>query len=235
MGGPQRPPNFHLRLLIMLNLLQRWLAGTPSAATTWDLSDYPPATPPHAGSGAQLSESQAQQNWVYFQASLPERLQVVRQWLLAHGGPDPQALHGAAYAKALNIWAKQHWARLPPAAGLPAHQHWPAVARHGPHIVYSLLGDLALTLGEAVRQANGHWRWGLNLDATDLADGMHSARRVVLLADLRHPTPEANEAVIDLEAMVVHDYEFPNSPNFIHLEVWARTVADAISGRDYGA
>jgi hypothetical protein len=218
----------------MLQLLQRWLAGASSAAI-WDLRDYPPATPPHLGSGAQLSDSQAQQNWAWFQTALPERLQIVRQWLLAHGGPDPQALQGAAYAKALNGWAKQHWSRLPPAARLPAHPPWPAVPRHGAYIVYSLLGDLALTLGEAVRQGNAHWRWGLNLDAIDLADGMHSSRRVVLLAEMRHPTPETQEVVIDLEAMIVRDYEFPNSPNFSYLEVWARTVADAISGRDYGA
>lgn len=51
---------------------------------------------------------------------------------------------------------------------------------------------------------------------------------------MRHPTPESRDAVIDLEAMVVRDYEFPDSPNFGYLEVWARTVADAISGRDYG-
>lgn len=216
----------------MLNLIQRWLAGAPRVPT-WDLSDYPHFALPHAGCGAALSDDQAQQNWAFFQATLAERLRLVRGWLLAHGGPDPQALQGVAYAKALNTWAKQHWPQLPPAAGLPAHKPWPDGPRHGRHIVYSLLGDMALTLGEAIRQADGHWRWGLNLDAVDLADGMHSSRRVVLLAPLRHPTPQASEAVLDLEAMVVHDYESPDSPNFTYLEVWARTVADAISGRDY--
>jgi hypothetical protein len=218
----------------MLNLIQRWLAGA-SRAPTWNLSDYPPCALPHLGSGAALTDSQAQQNWAHFQATLADRLQRVRTWLLAHDGPDRQALQGVAYAKALNTWARQHWPQLPPARGLPPHPPWPAGPRHGPHVVYSLLGDLALTLGEAIRHADTNWHWGLNLDATDLADGMHSSRRVVLLADLRHPTPEAREAVLDLEAMVVHDYEFPDSPNFTHLDVWARAVEGAVSGRDYNS
>lgn len=216
----------------MLNLIQRWLTGS-SAPSTWDLGDYPPQALPHPGWGARLTEGQAQQNWASFQASLDERLRLVRQWLLAHAGPDPQALRGVDYARALNRWAKAHWSQLPPASRLPAHKPWPEVSRHGAHVVYSLLGDLALTLGEAVRQANGHWHWGLNLDAVDLADDMHSSRRVVLLAELRHSVPEGRDVALDLEAMVVRDYEAPESANFNYLEVWARTVADAISGRDY--
>ncbi len=218
----------------MLNLIQRWLAGSSSSSSsTWDLSAYAPQPLPHPGWGGRLTEAQAQENWTRFQASLDERLRLVRQWLMAHGGPDREVLRGTDYARALNRWAKDHWSRLPPATGLPAHKPWPEVPRDGAYIVYSLLGDLALTLGEAVRQANGHWQWGLNLDAVDLADDMHSSRRVVLLAELRHAVPEGRTVALDLEAMVVRDYEAPDSPNFNYLEVWTRTVADAITGRDY--
>jgi hypothetical protein len=215
----------------MLQLIQRWLTGASSS--TWDLSAYPAHEPPHAGYGAALSEAQAQQNRAWFEATRAERLRVARDWLVAHQGPDLHALSGLAYAKALNAWARQHWPQLPPANRLPAHKAWPDGPRHGPLIIYSLLGDIALTLGESIRLADPHWRWGLNLDAADLADGMHSSRRVVLLADLKRPTPEAREAVLDLEAQIVHDYRHPDSPNFQHLDSWARTAADAIAGRYY--
>lgn len=213
----------------MLNLIQRWLAGDPSPS--WNLAGYPAFELPHPGSGRALSESQAQANWAYFQATLDERQRLLRDWLVAHGGPDAQALQGAAYAQALNRWAKAHWTRLPAFKRLPEHRPWPDCVRSGPFIVYSLLGDLGASLGEAIRQANPDWRWGLNIDAADLADDMHSARRVVLLADLRQPTAQARQAVLDLEAMVFAAHRFPDSVDFVHLEPWSRTVADAIAGR----
>jgi hypothetical protein len=215
----------------MLNLIQRWLAG--SRSSTWDLSDYPADELPHAGAGRALSTSQAQANWACFQATREERQRLLRGWLLAHQGPDPAALQGVAYAKALNAWAKVRWPQLPAFASLPPHKPWPDCPRSGPFIVNSLLGDLAASLGEAVIRANGHWHWGLNLDAIDLKDDMASARRVVLLAPLRHPTPQASEAVLDLEAMVFAAHRFPDSPDFVHLDSWSTAVADAIAGRHY--
>ncbi|KQW49673.1 hypothetical protein ASD88_25560 [Pelomonas sp. Root662] len=214
-----------------MNLIQRWFS--PPRATGWDLGDYPPFELPHPGSGAVLSESQARQNWVYWQATLAERQRLLRDWLLAHHGPDPQALQGTDYSKALKAWAKANFAKLPAFASLPKHKPWPDCTRSGPFIVYSLLGDLAASLGEAIIRGNGHWRWGLNLDATDLADDMATSRRVVLLADLKRPTPEASEAVLDLEDIVFSAHRFPESVDFIHLDKWSTTVGDAIAGRHY--
>lgn len=226
MGGPAAA--LFLCLLIMMKWIQRWLSDTK--APVWDLGDYPPYELPHPGHGKALSEAQAQQNEAYFHATLDARQQHLRDWLLAHQGPDPRALQGSAYAKALNTWAKAHWPLLPAYASLAPHKAWPDCPRHGPFIVYSWLFDLGVSLGEAIRLADPDWHWGLNLDAIDLADGMHTARRVVLLADLKHPTPETREAVLDLEAMVVAAYRFPDSPDFVYLDSWSRTVADAIEG-----
>ncbi|MGQ3053801.1 MAG: hypothetical protein ACT6S0_18645 [Roseateles sp.] len=212
----------------MLQLIQQWLAGSRTPA--WDLVDYPAFELPYPGCAGALSETQAQQNWACFQASLAARQQSLRHWLIARGGPDPQALQGAAYAKALKTWARANWARLPAFDRLPPHKPWPDCPRSGPFIVYSLLGDLAASLGEAVRHADPSWHWGLNLDATDLADGMHTSRRVVLLADLKQPTPETREAVLDFEALVFGAHRFPQSVDFVHLDTWTRTVADAIAG-----
>ncbi|MCE4553443.1 hypothetical protein [Pelomonas cellulosilytica] len=214
-------------------LIERWLGRPRSTTPTWDLSTYPGNDVPHPGHGQAVTEAQAQQNWAQFQATLPERQRVLRDWLVAHGGPDSQALAGLDYARALNAWAKAHWDRLPPFKRLPPHRPWPECPRSGPFVVYSLLGDLALSLGEAIRQANGHWRWGLNLDAVDLADGMHSARRVVLLAPLTRPRPEAAEVSIDVEASVFPPYQYPDDVGFVLLTPWAQLADDAISGRYY--
>lgn len=216
----------------MLNhLLQRWLGGSSSAG--WDLRDYPPFELPHAGSGAALSDAQAQQNWACFQATLDERQRLLRDWLLARGGPDALALPGVDYAKALNAWAKAHWPQLPAFARLPAHKPWPDCPRSDAFIVNSLLGDLAASLGEAIRRANGHWHWGLNQDIQDLADDMATSRRVVLLAALKHPTPQTAQAVLDPEALVFAAHRFPDSPDFVYLDSWATLAADAIAGRHY--
>lgn len=212
----------------MLNLIKHWLTG--SATPAWDLSGYPAFELPHPGFADALTPAQAQQNWAHFQATLDERQQALRHWLVAHGGPDPQALQGAAYAQALKAWARANWTRLPAFDRLPRHAPWPDCPRGGPFIVYSLLGDLATSLGEAIRRADPAWHWGINQDAIDLADDMATSRRVVLLADLKQPTPETREAVLDLEAMVVDAHRFPQSVNFIHLDTWTRTVADAIAG-----
>lgn len=215
----------------MRHLLSRWLGGSRPGA--WDLSAYPVFPLPHRGFGQALSPAQAAENLAAFTSSLDTRQQAWRAWLTSHGGPDPAALTGAAYATALKAWAKSHWQHLPPFDRLPAHAPWPDCPRDGAFIVYSLLGDLAASLGETIRRANGDWRWGLNLDATDLADGMATSRRVVLLADLAEPTPETREAVLDLEALVFHAYRFPQSVDFVHLDTWTGSVRDAIDGAHY--
>lgn len=212
----------------MLKLIQSWF--TDAAASTLDLRDYPAYALPHPGAGSALSLDQAQQNLAYFQSTLSERQRMLREWMLAHQGPDPMAPSGTAYAKALKTWAKTLWTQLPPFAGLPHHKPWPDCHRSGAFIVYSLLGDLAASLGETIRHANPDWHWGLNLDATDQADDMATARRVVLLADLKNPTPEAREAVLDPESMLFAAYRFPQSVDFVHLDPWSEMVNDAITG-----
>lgn len=226
-SGSCRKPSFVT--LVMLNLIQRWLAGARSS--TWDLSDYPPFELPHPGYGRALSEIQARQNLAYFQAALDERQRRLSGWLAAHGGPDARMLPGSVYAKALKIWARAHWVQLPSFARLPKHMPWPGCPRSGPFIVYSLLGDLGVSLGQAICHANPDWCWKLNMDGADLDDDMDTARRVVLQADLRHPTPETSQAVLDLEALVIAAYQFPESVDFVYLDTWSETVTSAIAGR----
>lgn len=128
----------------------------------------------------------------------------------------------------MNAWAKVDGSKLPAFSSLPRHRPWPGCPCGCPFIVYSLLGDWSLSLGEAIRTANGHGHWGLSLDPTDLADGMYSSRRVVLLAELKRPTPETREAVLDLEAMVFAACRFPGAPDFVYRDVRSEALAEAV-------
>ena len=66
---------------------------------------------------------------------------------------DADALPGTAYAAALKAWARANWHHLTPFARLPAHAPWPSCPRDGALRAYSLLGDLAASIGEAIRRA----------------------------------------------------------------------------------
>lgn len=211
----------------MRTLLHRWLGGVKPAA--WPLQDYPPFPRPFPGCGSALSLAQAEANLAAFTTSLSARQQALSEWLIQHAGPDASRLAPTDYAAALQHWARRHWDDLPAFAHLPAHAPWPDAPVTGRFIVNSLLADLGASLGEAIRRGQPAWRWGLNLDATDLADGMATARRVVLLADLAEPTPETRHAVLDPEALVFAAHRFPASVDFRLLDSWAGVVRDAVT------
>lgn len=214
----------------MRAFLPRWLGGLGgSKPAAWPLHDYPPFPLPHPGCGAALSLAQAEANLAAFTTTLAERQLALRDWLAQHHGPDASQLAPVDYATALQHWAREHWARLPAFARLPAHAPWPDGGMTGHFIVNSLLADLAASLGEAIRRGQPAWRWGLNLDAADLADGMATARRVVLLADLAEPTPETAEAVLDPAAPVFAAHRFPGSVDFRLLDSWAEMVRGALA------
>jgi hypothetical protein len=175
-------------------LKQRWgaesKAGDPSADPTLAqrLADYPPYQAPHAGRRKQLSVEAARENLAYFQSALPQRLQHVGALLRADAEIDigpalaaPQE-QGVALAEALNVWASRRWPALhePRLATIDA---WMSSRRQGPDIVWSLVMDVAVLLGELICRANADWRWGLDLAPLNLKDKMLSARRIVLLAD----------------------------------------------------
>lgn len=197
------------------------------------LRSYPPHDLPHPGHGARLTEAQARANLAYFEQVLPVRLELLAGLLRDQADIDARAAlaapreQAAPLADALHRWAAAAWPPLQ--AGRPAAlAGWLDSPRRGVDIVYALLLDVAMLLGELIRRANPDWRWGLDLDPQNLVDDMPSARRVVLLAD---PVgPMRRPFLLDVEDAVVHRFLHPDDPGQQLLNPWRRLVEQAIRG-----
>jgi hypothetical protein len=219
----------------MPDWLNRWIGKRPAESPlALRLHEYPPYDAPFAGYGAQLSVEQAQANLAHFERVLPQRLDHLGGLLRELAGVDVAPALAAPREQAgpladtLHTWAAAQWPALHakrPAAGL---QVWLASPRSGGDIVFSLLLDVAMLLGELVRRANPDWRWALDLDPVNLRDDMVSARRVVLLAE---PVGEMRTPfLIDVEDVVVHRFLHPGDPAQRRLNPWRRLVDEGIRG-----
>ncbi len=201
---------------------------------------YPVYAAPHAyrRDGQWLSLAQAQENLEYLQTQRPTRLRIVSDFLHTEAGVDvAAALAGgdpSALLDGLHRWSLHTFPALQKAEPqLARDEVWLASDRRGPEIVYSLLMDLALLLGELILISRPAFQWALDLDEGNLLDGMDSVRRPVLRF---LPTPGAAgdasmpPVQLDVEALVVHRYREPDSPSLQWMNGWAQLVQDARSG-----
>lgn len=201
---------------------------------------YPVYAAPHAyrRDGQLLSLAQAQENLEYLRTQRPTRLGIVGDFLHTEAGVDAAAaLAGAepaALLDGLHHWSLPTFPSLQKAAPqLARDEVWLASDRRGPEIVYSLLMDLALLLGELILIRRPAFQWALDLDEGNLLDGMDSVRRPVLQF-LPTSTAAGDASMppvqLDVEALVVHRYREPDSPSLQWMNGWAQLVQDARSG-----
>lgn len=218
---------------MIFDWLKRRREPRPGATLAARLRDYTPYEAPHAGPGTALSPNQAAENLACFEQVLPQRLQQVSALLHEVAGIDTRAAlaepsaHAAALADELQRWALAQWPALR-LAGPGGLTRWLDSRRSGGEIVFSMLLDLAMLLGELIARGNPDWHWGLDQDAQNLADGMLSARRIVLLADPvgTHTTP----FVLDVEAVVVHRFLHADDPAQRLLNPLRRLVEEGLRG-----
>lgn len=219
----------------MPDWLKRWTGRQASpSALALRLRDYPPYEAPFVGYGARLSVEQAQANLAHFERVLPQRLDLLAGLLRdqasldigpALATPREQAL---PLTDALHRWSAAQWPALHGERAQDGLQVWLNSTRRDGDIVFSLLMDVAMLLGELVRRANGDWHWDLDLDADNLRDDMVSARRVVLLAD---PVGEMRSPfLIDVEDAVVHRFLHAGEPAQERLNPWRRLVDEGMRG-----
>lgn len=219
----------------MPDWLNRWI-GKPTAASPLELRlrSYPPYEAPFVGYGMQLTVVQAEANLAYFERVLPQRLHCIAALLRDEADIDVDAAlafpseRAGPLTDSLHRWASAQWPALHAAHPGRTLRSWLASPRAGHDIVFSMLLDVAVLLGEVVRRGNAEWRWGLDLDAGNLRDDMVSARRVLLLAP---PVGEMKSPfVIDVEDVVVHRFLHPSDPGQQLLNPWRRLVEEGIRG-----
>jgi hypothetical protein len=191
------------------------------------LAHYPPYVAPHVGPPARWSRAQAEDNLAHLVAHVDERLQVLGALLRETADIDiAPALAGAdagPLLERLHAWANAEW-RATHDPALAQFGRWRSSTRAGPEIVFSLLLDVALLLGELVRRRDPRWQWALDLDPANLRDGMDSAMRPVLL---RHDADY--DKLLDLEAMVIHRWRHPDDVAN-QLNAWRRIVRESTAG-----
>jgi hypothetical protein len=194
------------------------------------LRAYPPYAAPHAGPPAALTNEQAQQNLAYLLNQREHRMSVLATWMDGEAIDIRPALNGAdpmSLLYELHHWANAHWPALhdPKIATVQA---WLRSRRSHGEIVYSLLMDIAVLLGELISRRHAGYRWSLDLDATSGRNAARSHRRPVMRLVARGAMPST--VVLDLEDLVVDRYLHPDYVTHRMLNDWATVVGDAMSG-----
>jgi len=197
---------------------------------------YPVHAPPHPGLGHQITDQQAQANLDWFRASVPQRLAAMDSFLAEFG--VPAAPCGATWEEVeiwiarVIAWTHDYWPDKPFRPEHGDEDVWQHAPRVGDEAIFSIALDLGTRFGEVAISMEPRWRWGLNMDRSDLRDMMLSSRRVVMTtAPLG---PKGLRPFKDWEKSVVGCYLSPNAifyrigPPHHH---WASHLDDACMGQ----
>ncbi len=200
-----------------------WLAGL--------LAAYPPYAVPHPGPGRGLSLAQAEANLAYLVAHRGERLAVVEALLSecgvgmegAFGESDPGPFLDRVWA-----WIRAEWPAVHDPA-LAKQDRWLHSGRAGGEIVYSLVTDMAILMGEVVLSRRPDFGWALDLDPRNEGDedGMVSQRRPCVI---RPADAEVPAILYDPEGQVQGAYAFCTSPTYFWLNHLGQGAMDMIGG-----
>lgn len=197
------------------------------------LASYPPYCIPFPGRGWALTLVQAEANMDYLLAHKAERLRIVGQLLAQFGidlgaglaAPDPKPFLDAIWR-----WTAAEWPLVydPALASLDA---WLSSRRDGPEIVFSLIADTGIALGEIVLMHRPDYAWALDLDPDNKAetrdDTMASWQRPVLLRPADTIVPVM---MLDVEDAVYVTYARCTRPSYLVINDLGRVVLDAVSG-----
>lgn len=212
-----------------MGLLDR-LTGWKGEHGGW-LEAYPPYEAPFRGPPSALTLEQAEANLQYLLTHNEQRLRDLSRFLSGVGVDVTAALNGDEVGPpldALHAWTKRDFPKIYDQR-IAKRSVWLASTRTGPEIVYSLLMDIALLLGALVIARRPDYRWALDLDPDNVADGMQSVKRPVVQIPKAEPFPAP--IILDFEAIVVGDcYLRTRSPIFGLTNDLGRVVKDTISG-----
>lgn len=214
----------------MVSWFERFLGAGRASPLAQRLHGYPPFEQPHAGPPDRWTLAQAQQNLESLLMQRERRLQLLDQLLATqHIDIQPALLGGEYHAllRALHHWAEAQWPALYDRRSIARARAFSS-DRRGPDIVYSMLMDVALLLGELVVRRRPSFRWALDLDEQNGRDGMATYRRPVLVSHREGARPLQVE--IDLESIVLGWFAQLGTGSPVLAVDWLRVVDDAVSG-----
>ena len=197
------------------------------------LQSYPPLLLPHQGNPLSLSNEQAEANLAYVLDVIPERLKALKHLLIDEPIVWPDSfseLDVNSFVDSLHHWAGMQWPTLQLNIKGDENTHglWLAGERSDENIAFSLVADVALTLGELIRYHRPSLNWGVDLDPLNRSDNMETVNRVMLLGYWRQDTSKQIE--IDIEGTVVNRLLNPEDTSERFDNSWLRLVQGAING-----
>ena len=195
--------------------------------TSW-LTNYPVYEQPHTAPFCKMTAAQAKENFAYLMANKESRVDALAN-LLNGFNTDLKSLMAEDSAdslvKALYTWSGEHWPQYFDSS-LHNNNHWIESARTDDNLIYSVITDTAIALGEAIIQRRPTYSWGIDNDKSNRT--MMSYQRLVLLATrVADPTRQVE---IDIEFNVVGRFLRADTVHQRRDEVWLELVNDCISG-----
>ena len=202
-----------------------------SRALLQRLQSYPAIQLPHTGEAIELKPDAVDENFTYWQRILPERLILIRGLLSEYGINWPQELDTCEYNELLTQtreWARKHWPVLATLVKSDAITRWQEQQKSADCIVFTLVSDVSLLLGELIIAKRPSFKWGIDTDEKNRDDAMGSVNNLVLLS---HWASNPNTQVeIFIEGTVVVSVLHPNDSSERLLNNWLYLVDNAISG-----
>lgn len=214
-----------------MHWFKQWLGLNPRPKLPYLLKTYPPYKLPYPGAGCEIdpeerpllpsayldykriTPEQGQANLDYLLANKQVRIEIFAG-LLTHFDIDVHAGLEAAdpqpFLDQLHTWVYTQWPSLY-SKKLAEPQRWWGSAKHGEDIVYSLIMDMAIVLGELVIYHHPEFHWDLNRNPKDKA--MISYLRPVIMRKLPGTAYAVNASEIaDFETSMRGRYDRISAP-----------------------
>ena len=188
------------------------------------LEAYEAYAMPFPGTARRLSIEQCEGNLGYLLDNRTHRQAVLGE-LLRHWNIDIyDRTNVAALLTSMDSWAVREW----PTAfekELGDRSTWHRSAKNGRHIVYSMLMDIAILLGELLIEQAPSCCWGLDLTEDSRDTPMESYKRPTLLI---HGRDGDFRGVLDLEAILFGHYQNSEHLDVVDLQLFRRVVLENV-------
>lgn len=166
----------------MWNSLKHRFSGKPQSLLARRLADYPAFPVPFPGAPASITDEQAQANLGALLTQRERRLDVLGGLLGDFDLDFPAAFAEQSPTVVLDLldkWALDEWADVPGASAVANFSRWQKSTREGPDIVYSMLMDVGIAMGETLIRCKPGLAWGIDLSIRNAAASDAFRRPVV--------------------------------------------------------